>query len=182
MRYKVDLKGFMAECETNYFRLHKLFPLLAEDRELHIATSPRNTARIVVAMLETTPFTTLLGIRQEGGGSTEQIPWLVAPALRVRLYHDAKLAEVVACDRVTRVWPRHHYPNERMFQPDEKAQWNRFLGEWLAALLDRGYRLIADCDPADSTHRAGALARWRAATHGAGGNPSPATKVLAARG
>lgn len=180
MRYKVDLKGFMAECETNYFRLRKLLPLLVEGRELHIAMSPGNTARVVVAVLETTLFTTLIGVRQQGGGSAE-VPWLVAPAMRVRLYHDAKLAEVVACDRATQVWPRHHYPNERMFQPDEKAQWNRFLGEWLAALLDGGYRLVADGEPADAAPRATALARWRAATKAVGDSP-PATKAFAARG
>lgn len=181
MRYKVDLKGFMAECESNYFRLRKLFPLLAEGRELHIAMPPQNTTRFVVAVLENTLFTTLLGVRQEGGGSAKQLPWLVAPAMRVRLYHDAKLAEVVACDRATQVWPRHHYPNERMFQPDEKAQWNRFLGEWLTALLDHGYRLVADCEPTDAAPRTTALARWRAATTAADDSP-PAARVFAARG
>lgn len=152
MRYKVDLKHFMAECETNYFRLRKLVPLLAEGRELHLALARRDTSRVVIALLETTPFTSLIGIRQEEG-SCARVPWLLAPAMRVRLYHDAKLAEVVACDRAMGVWPRNQYPNERMFQPDEKAQWNRFLGEWLAALLDRGYGPVADCETAEPVPR-----------------------------
>ncbi|MGK2915220.1 MAG: DUF1249 domain-containing protein [Porticoccaceae bacterium] len=138
LRYRVDLKGFMAECETNYFRLGKLFPLFITGRELRIAFSPCDSRPLVLAVLETTPFTVLVGIRQETGGES---PWLVAPPMRVRVYHDAKLAEVVACDHSMRVSPRNPYPNERMFQPDEKAQWNRFLGELLAACLSRGYSM-----------------------------------------
>lgn len=135
LRYRVDLKGFMAECETNYFRLRKLFPLLVAGRELHIAISPQESCQIVLAVLETTPFTALVGIGQKDSGGSS---WLAAPTMRVRIYHDAKLAEVVACDG-SRVLPRNNYPNEHMFQPDEKAQWNRFLGELLAACIGRGY-------------------------------------------
>ncbi|HCK27104.1 MAG TPA: DUF1249 domain-containing protein, partial [Alcanivorax sp.] len=33
---------------------------------------------------------------------------------------------------------RYPYPNSHMHQRDEKAQWNRFLGEWLAHVHDFG--------------------------------------------
>jgi len=33
---------------------------------------------------------------------------------------------------------RYQYPNERMYQQDEKAQQNRFLTEWLEHCLHSG--------------------------------------------
>ncbi|EMP84373.1 hypothetical protein VC116063_002770 [Vibrio cholerae O1 str. 116063] len=33
---------------------------------------------------------------------------------------------------------RYDYPNENMVQPDEKAQLNRFLGDWLTFCLKHG--------------------------------------------
>lgn len=148
-RYRVDLKAFMAECETNYLRFCKLLPLLEEaGRELQIALSPCKSGHVRLSVLETTPFTTLLGVQWDGA---DKPTWLRAPAMRARIYHDAQLAEVVACDRVCTIPPRHSYPNARMFQPDEKAQWNRFFGELLAACLSRGYRMAKQLEPGGGT-------------------------------
>ena len=61
-----------------------------------------------------------------------------APRLTVRLYHDARLAEVTEASPFRRVQARYPYPNSQMHQRDEKAQWNRFLGEWLAHVHDHG--------------------------------------------
>ena len=36
---------------------------------------------------------------------------------------------------------RYEYPNRHMYQSDEKAQFNVFLGEWLSHCLDRGHVL-----------------------------------------
>ncbi len=66
--------------------------------------------------------------------------------MRVRMYHDARMAEVVSCAGVRRVEPRYAYPNERMHQPDEKAQWNRFLADWLALGIDHGHALALPCE------------------------------------
>lgn len=68
--------------------------------------------------------------------------------MTVRLYHDARLAEVTAADRFRRVPARHDYPNPAMHQPDEKQQWNRFLAEWLRHLRDHGRASTsAGCEP-----------------------------------
>lgn len=142
-RYKIDLKRFMAECEANYRRLAKLFPdmAVADRRQLGLDGAPQR--KVVLQVCERGPYTTLLRIRQEEPGSGR---WTRMPSLLVRVYHDARLAEVAACEDERNLWPRQEYPNPRMLQRDEKAQWNRFLGEWLAACLANGF-VAADICP-----------------------------------
>ena len=59
-------------------------------------------------------------------------------SMDVRIYHDATLAEVVAWQGHRQLQPRHEYPNPKMYQEDEKAQLNTFLGELLAFCLEKG--------------------------------------------
>ncbi len=147
LRYKVDLKGFMAECSANYLRLHKLFPALAQtdSRCIGLRAGTRDVAEqgdtVVMRVLERTRYTTLLAIASR---SVDRPHWWPEPVMQVRLYHDARLAEVVAWDRELRVYPKNGYPNERMLQPDEKYQWNRYLGEWLANCIEHGYAVEQD--------------------------------------
>lgn len=63
----------------------------------------------------------------------------VAPKLTVRLYHDARMAEVIGWQRHRYLKARYEYPNRQMYQSDEKAQFNQFLGEWLSHCLDQGH-------------------------------------------
>ncbi len=56
----------------------------------------------------------------------------------VRLYHDVRLAEVIAFSGKHSKLASYEYPNEVMFQPDEKEQQNRFLAEWLGLGLIHG--------------------------------------------
>lgn len=138
MRYKVDLKRYMADCEANYARLMKLFPKQAVDSERLIGLQHGDHRVVVLSILERTPYTTLVCLQQ-----SQPLPstakWLALPELDVRLYHDAKVAEVVNLEGVRRPQPRCQYPNGRMHQRDEKAQWNRFLGEWLSQCINFGY-------------------------------------------
>ena len=60
-------------------------------------------------------------------------PWLNDPMLKVRLYHDARMAEVISA-RNHHYIDNNDYPNWRMHLPDEKFQLNRFPGR-LAAIL-----------------------------------------------
>ena len=60
------------------------------------------------------------------------------PRLTVRLYHDARSAEVVEYQRARHFNAVYDYPNRDMRQPDEKAQVNRFLGEFLSVCLKHG--------------------------------------------
>jgi uncharacterized protein YqiB (DUF1249 family) len=137
-RYQIDLAADMAECEANYARLARLLP----DCELHSRTFGLGHAEMSIAVVERCPYTTTLEITQRPQLATAQtLIAKVAACLTVRVYHDARLAEVVEFASRRRVQPRYDYPNPGMHQPDEKSQWNRFLGEWLSHCLQHGFDL-----------------------------------------
>lgn len=129
-RYRVDLAAGQAECAANYARLVRLLPGFDADRHV-FGVGPYSQMRIEIT--ERSPYTTTLDISQ----STHPLTAL-APCLTVRVYHDARLAEVVAFANRRRIRPVYEYPNPAMYQPDEKAQWNRFLSEWLSHCLHHG--------------------------------------------
>ena len=127
-RYRVDLIGLQAVCESNYWRLLKLMPQLHEEdeRRIEIDAGDGEAQALVIRVLERCPYTSTLQLAHERRQS-----WVTPPSMEVRLYHDAGLAEVVAAYNSRRFRGVYPYPNEQMLQPDEKHQLNQFLGEWL---------------------------------------------------
>ena len=157
--YRVVLKNFMARCESNYRRLYQVFPALATDKTRRLGLSGSLGREVVLSVVERTPYTTLLSIEEQvapnsnSNGSDRKPPplknkssWNKPPVLFVRMYHDAQLAEVVSCDGLRSAVSKNVYPNKNMLQRDEKAQWNRFLEEWLVVCIARGH--VADLVPA----------------------------------
>lgn len=143
-RYKVDLPLQMAECEANYARLHKL---LTQHFNKHIEDQHGDEYRFMISrgeqqwlnqvrVLERSPYTTTLQLSQASVSVAST--WLHMPRLTVRMYHDAKLAEVLAWEGHKRLRPRYEYPNQAMYHADEKLQINQFLGEWLKMSLECG--------------------------------------------
>lgn len=59
-------------------------------------------------------------------------------AFRVRIYMDAKVAEVVSYLGQSRLLPKYEYPNINMWQPDEKKQANLLLHDCLLHLSKQG--------------------------------------------
>ena len=59
-------------------------------------------------------------------------------SLDVRLYHDATVAEVISRQGYRGIKPRYEYPTPEMYQEDEKARLNSFLGELLEFYLNKG--------------------------------------------
>jgi uncharacterized protein YqiB (DUF1249 family) len=138
-RYKVDFPGQMAQCELNYWLLDKLTPALAERSVWQFAVEQAGQHwEVCIEVSERMRYTTTVKVtRQDKRGSH----WLQLPQLTVRMYHDAQLAEVLAWETHRRPQVRYPYPNRHMYQADEKAQRNRFLGEWLNHCLRHGYAL-----------------------------------------
>ena len=137
-RYRIDLSAHIAECDANYLRLMKLAPDLDHNaqRVLSLVIADRAVA-VRIRLLERCPYTSLIEVSQH--------PWLEglafelpAPRLTVRMYHDARSAEVVEFQAARRFHPVYAYPNDEMRQRDEKAQINRFLAEYLSACLYHG--------------------------------------------
>jgi uncharacterized protein len=144
-RYKVDLPLQMAECEANYVRLHKL---LTQHFKKQVVDQHGDEYRFMInrgeqqwlnqiRILERSPYTTTLQLSQVS--VAVESSWLQMPRLTVRMYHDAKLAEVLAWEGHKRLRPRYEYPNQAMYHADEKLQINQFLGEILARSISEGY-------------------------------------------
>lgn len=129
--YHVDLKELMRVYETNYAKLNALLPSQPAVGEVRCYQAAHMTYQLEVS--EVTKYTTLVDICQ-----SDQIAVFPLPTMSVRLYHDARVAEVSATDQLARVQARYDYPNESMVQKDEKAQINRFLGDWLTFCLRHG--------------------------------------------
>lgn len=140
-RYKVNLSRQLAECEANYWRLSKLMPegVNGGERWQFAVTSGGRQWLTQLEVTERSRYTTTLRLSQSDVAVGDD--WLKAPQLTVRLYHDAQLAEVLAWERHRRLQPRYEYPNSAMYHQDEKAQLNRFLGEWLGLCLAKGHSL-----------------------------------------
>jgi uncharacterized protein YqiB (DUF1249 family) len=136
-RYRVDLAGLQSACEANYARLMRLLPGMRERPALRrVAVSAGDTTLAVLALkvTEAGPYTSTVEVCEEA-----VLAWLPAPRLEVRVYHDARMAEVTAAEHCRRLQPRYGYPNSAMHQPDEKNQLNLFLGEWLGHYLQCGH-------------------------------------------
>jgi len=93
---------------------------------------------LALEVLQDNPYTTTLLVRQE-----HSLPWLPVPQLQVQVYHDARMAEVISAEHARRFRSIYPYPNSAMHQPDEKAQLNVFLGEWLSHCLACGHEFEA---------------------------------------
>ena len=159
-RYVPNLITDMAECDANYLRLCQLFPHMGKEDKLSFgidATEKRlagfslltcselsdigiedQSAKVELEIYERCPYTTMLRISVT---NNEDAPWIRWPTMEVRIYLDAKSAEVISFERHRNFKYRYALPNANMFQPDEKSQINKYLGELLTYCLHNGYSL-----------------------------------------
>lgn len=138
-RYIPDLTEMMAECEANYARLMKLMPDMEQqpERVFGINFEHHENGRICLSVVEKFKYTVTLKLTQQDVMGR----WLKKPSLLIRLYHDARMAEVVECDNKRQLRGAYSYPNAKMYQSDEKMQLNLYLGEWLRQCLSHGYAI-----------------------------------------
>ncbi|OEF25483.1 DUF1249 family protein [Vibrio rumoiensis] len=129
--YHVDLAGLMRIYETNYAKMNALIPMepsVGQTRSYQVSDMSYQ-----LEIKEVTRYTTLVDVCQ-----CDVRPVFPLPRMLVRLYHDARVAEVCSSEQISRVKPRYDYPNKKMMQKDEKFQLNQFLGEWLSFCLRHG--------------------------------------------
>jgi uncharacterized protein YqiB (DUF1249 family) len=129
--FRLDLAEMHAICEANYARLLRLFPGYenTNTREFYVAD-----ARVRLEVIERCRYTTIFHLHQLHAHDN----WLGRLRVEVRAYHDAGMLEVGMFQSHRRIAPRYQYPNERMYQQDEKSQQNRFLADWLEHCLLNG--------------------------------------------
>ena len=132
--YNIDLRAHLAECDDNYRRLTRLMPDLGRTDRRDFRLFPGAASLLVTfEVIYRSRYTTVLTLSQrsnlDGFGGT---------MIKVRLYHDARSAEVIEFQGQRRFEAEYEYPNPEMRQPDEKAQVNRFLSEFLKVCLRHG--------------------------------------------
>lgn len=129
--YHVDLSDLMRVYEKNYAKLNALLPARPQVEDVRCYQAAYMLYQLEV--IEITKYTTLVKVCQSDDSAMFPLP-----TMSVRLYHDARVAEVCETDQIRRVKARYDYPNADMAQKDEKAQINRFLGDWLTFCLKHG--------------------------------------------
>ncbi|MFT6366319.1 MAG: hypothetical protein ACJAUG_000966 [Halioglobus sp.] len=142
--YKLNLSELHAVCEGNYQRMLRLFPdyETCNSREFALGSS-----RVSFEVLERCRYTTFFRLHQRQSGD----PLLGQLLIEVRAYHDARMLEVGIFQSHRSVDARYEYPNQAMYQQDEKSQQNRFLADWLEhCLLNGRIATAVICDNSDS--------------------------------
>lgn len=125
----VNLSSHHAQCELNYHMCMALLPDCRTGRNhWTFILGDGRSFMVCVSLIESAPYTSTIEVVQK----PELGRFLQPLKLRLRLYHDAAMAEVVAWDRHRNWLPVYGYPNAHMYHPDEKLALNRFLGEWLS--------------------------------------------------
>lgn len=133
-----NFAGLMELYECNYIRLRNLVPDVDVMPDAVISRIP-GVLDLHLRVIERNKFTTTLHLTYYFSDKEGRFP---APDMRVRLYHDAQVGEVIACGRRRGV---RHAEYNRMFNSyslTEKWHMNRFLQKWLGYCLMQGHRFI----------------------------------------
>ncbi|MEW5288816.1 MULTISPECIES: DUF1249 family protein [Erwinia] len=133
-RYVPDFPEMMRICETNFAQLRRLLPGAKDEQATESVTYQVHGASYTLTILESTRYTTLVEIKQ----IAPAVSYWSLPAMTVRLYHDARVAEVCSTQQIYRFKARYDYPNKKLHQRDEKHQINQFLADWLRYCLTHG--------------------------------------------
>lgn len=131
-----DLGELMAIYECNYIRLRQLIPdLTAVGAGACSLTSGALDLQLTVS--ERNRYTTTLTLTYQFEDELGKFP---APDIQIRIYHDARLAEVLSCGR-TRSQRNAAYDSwRRDYNINDKWRINRFLQKWLGYCLRQGHR------------------------------------------
>ena len=129
-KYVPNLKGLHTLCEVNYARLVRLLPD-CDTESLSYEFGDHGGLNYQIVIVEASRYTTTLEVRQ----LDESLPTWMKPVMKVRLYHDARMAEVLSSQNISAIKPSYEYPNKNMHQKNEKEMTNLFLAEWLVFCL-----------------------------------------------
>lgn len=127
--------------ESNYIRLRRLIPDIDALGDTAVSVS-QGCLDLQYLLLEHTRYTTSFILTYYFDDHSR---FITEPNLEIRVYHDARLAEVISA-----VLHKHHYCNQRAFSVDKlispdlsilQSKWrlNRFLYKWLNFCLLRGH-------------------------------------------
>ncbi len=125
-KYVPHLPSILATCENNYVCMLKLLPDCdSVDLSYDFEVNPQLKYKIKI--VDSSRYTSTLEMLQISANT----PAFLRPKMTIRLYHDAKVAEVLIAQRTSQLKPVYEYPNLNMHQRNEKFMVNVFLAEWL---------------------------------------------------
>ncbi|MBF7071882.1 DUF1249 domain-containing protein [Glaciecola sp. MH2013] len=136
-KYVPHLPSILATCEQNYAYALRLLPD-CDSESLSYQFQINDSLSYRITIIESTRYTSTIEMAQ----FTKNAPAFLQPLMEVRLYHDAKVAEVLSCQRISRLEPSYEYPNLNMHQRNEKQMVNIFLAEWLQFCLQQHREVI----------------------------------------
>ncbi|WP_394174992.1 DUF1249 domain-containing protein [Thalassotalea litorea] len=143
-RYHPNLKQLLNSCEINYVLLSRLMGGINDVGEMRKFFIDDNHA-FQLTITEQSRYTNVVEFIQltRKELSSQVLGKLMSkPFMVIRLYHDARVAEVIESAQTRRIKPRYDYPNQSMMQPDEKQQTHQFLTEWLQTCLRLGQTAV----------------------------------------
>ncbi|MFT6779221.1 MAG: hypothetical protein ACJAV1_003164 [Paraglaciecola sp.] len=141
-KYVPKLANMHQVCEVNYGRLLRLLPD-CDTEDLQYQFQVNVSLSYTIKIIECSRYTSTLEMSQKSQmGQTGKIGYeFLRPVVQVRLYHDAKMAEVISAQNIGSLKPSYQYPNTKMYQKNEKEMVNLFLAEWLQFCLTQSNQL-----------------------------------------
>lgn len=127
--------GLMDLYERNYINIRRLIPTMPPSQTC-LASHVSGGLSLYMTVVERFPYTSELSLTYHFYRETGV---LVEPDLRVRVYHDARLAEVT--EAALRNWPKFQADHEKQHNVQLVSRWhvNRFLYKWLNYCLFQGH-------------------------------------------
>ena len=135
----VDFVSLMDMYEDNYIKLRKLIPQLQEIESTAISTSTGHLD-LHLTIVERSKYTTTLRLSYCFSENSEI---RLEPNLKIRIYHDAGLAEVMSGKLHHGRLVLDHLPADALKQ---KWQLNRFLSKWLKYCLRQNHGFSASTE------------------------------------
>ena len=136
----VEPRGFVSLMdlyENNFLRFRKLVPDLGA-LETEAYSQIHGCMGLHISVLERTQFTTTLRMTYH---FTEGSKLYAEPDLKLRVYHDARLVEVLSGHLKHGRQRLEHLPADAKL---EKWKLNRFLYKWLGFCLHQGHQFSCD--------------------------------------
>ncbi|MDH3355549.1 MAG: DUF1249 domain-containing protein [Chromatiales bacterium] len=128
--------------EDNYLLLRRIFaPLFNGSEEISLGKND-GQAPLLLKVSERHKYMTIIELNQKIS-EDKNIPDIF---LRLRLYFDARVAEVIAYQGIERIPARYQVKLSRGDTRDEKMQVNLLLNEFLQYIDDQGYRILTTSD------------------------------------
>ena len=132
--------GMMHLYERNYILIRRLVPDMPAQPG-HYVSQIKEGLALHLELIERFPYTTELMLTYVFDRDNHQ---QTEPDLRLRVYHDARLAEVMEAH--LRHWPRFSADQDDSNDTRLRSRWhvNRFLYKWLSYCVYQGHRFRFD--------------------------------------